>query len=131
MWRSMITIFFGLPISIVDFKSRRIPNNLLIAMFFSLEVSLLFFANSLFFSRNVQVLCLTSLAIILAATSQEFIGMGDVKLLIVIILVTKSFQQWLNIVILAIAIGLIWAGLSRNRSIPFAPSIFMAMLILI
>jgi hypothetical protein len=100
-------------------------------MFFSLEVSLLFFANSLFFSRNVQVLCLTSLAIILAATSQEFIGMGDVKLLIVIILVTKSFQQWLNIVILAIAIGLIWAGLSRNRSIPFAPSIFMAMLLLI
>ena len=57
--------------------------------------------------------------------------MGDVKLLIVIILVTKSFQQWLNIVILAIAIGLIWARLSRNRSIPFAPSIFMAMLILI
>ena len=134
MWRLGILIFFGIPISICDIMTRRIPNAYVLSMFVASEISLFLTSKSSldrlpswdFFHLNLLFLGFLVLAVCIVACAPKVMGMGDVKLLAVLILLCKSPFTWLSMACLATFFGLLWGIITRNRSIPFAPSILLA-----
>ena len=119
---------FALPICIADVKYHRIPNIYLIWMFYINGVELIFngFTSINIFIYAVIVLCLLH--------GVAGIGMGDVKLVILMCLAThlaRSFQLWLFICAIfacasiLVLLEFLLSGRIR-REIALAPAIFMA-----
>ena len=134
-----ILLLFGIPISVSDIRTRRIPNRYVLPMFVTSEIQLLLsqralsvrFWSSNFFHLNLFLLSFLVVAICLVANAPRVIGMGDIKLLAVLILLCKTPMTWLSMLCVATFFGLLWGLFTRKRSIPFAPSILLAALLLV
>jgi len=137
MWGIGIVLIFGIPISISDIRTRRIPNRYLFPMFVTSEIALLLSQNSFsirfwssnFFHLNLLLLIFLIAGICLVAITPRVMGMGDIKLLAVLILLSKNPITWFSMLFLATFFGLLWGLITRKRSIPFAPSILLATLL--
>lgn len=101
------------------------------------EIELLFHSRNLeqrfqwlgILKPNFLFLIFLILAITFVSALPGVIGMGDLKLLAILILVFNDSGEWVSMFFIATCIGLAWGVITRKKSIPFAPSIVIAALI--
>jgi Flp pilus assembly protein protease CpaA len=137
VWKFVLLLLCGIPIAVSDIRSRRIPNALLIVLFAMTEIELLFHSRNLerryqwlgILKPNFLFLIFLILAITFVSALPGVIGMGDLKLLAILILVFNDSGEWVSMFFTATCIGLAWGVITRKKSIPFAPSIVIAALI--
>ncbi len=134
--RYILVALFGLPISVIDLRSRRIPNRLLILM--SVGGVLVYFSAP----RHLlaALICTSFCALLLFPISLlrgAGLGAGDIKLIAALALILGRGAHILAALILACIFGLIQIvvqALWRRkvpRSIAFAPALIAGALIAI
>jgi leader peptidase (prepilin peptidase) / N-methyltransferase len=132
--RIVLLILFGVVISVIDVRTRRIPNRLNLAL---LILSLILYA---FHLRDLPSALVTSIffALILALTvipRREGFGGGDMKLIVVLAFLLGNAGRTLSALILAGIMALLQIGaltVTRRRrihSIAFAPALFIGALL--
>ena len=109
----ILLFFIGLRISIIDIKTHFIQN---------IDLILLFSILLIFFEINLQTGCINFLIYLLIyfLTGRK-LGFGDVKLSFILGLVFQSFLSLIYAINLSWAMGGVWALLSKQRKIAFAP----------
>jgi Flp pilus assembly protein protease CpaA len=124
-------LLLGIPIAIIDVRSHRIPNNLLALFLVGSEALRLIFDRK-HFLLSLQV---GAAALVFSAAlyllSRGRIGMGDLKLIVVLGLLLGDFARGLFAWFIALIFGLFLALCYRKRSIPFAPALLLAALLTI
>jgi len=121
-----LLIFFGLIISWKDLRTHRIPNRTLI--YFSIFTAAISYRDLSEFAQ----LCASSFLIAFLLSIVMGIGMGDVKLIALLVpLVARDHELHLTLLLICISFTSIVAAaitiLKRgtiSRSIPWAPSLF-------
>lgn len=137
MWKFAVLLLCGIPIALSDIRSHRIPNELLLYLFAMTEVGLFYDTrNSVRHHQWMEILkpngfflIFLILAITFISALPGVIGMGDLKLLAILIVMFNDSGRWLSIVFTATCIGIGWGVVTRKKSIPFAPSIVLSALI--
>lgn len=109
----MFLSFICLRISIIDIKTHFIKN---------IDLILLFSILLIFFEINLQTGCINFLIYLLIyfLTGRK-LGFGDVKLSFILGLAFQSILTLIYAINLSWAMGGVWALLSKQRKIAFAP----------
>jgi len=137
-----LLIIFGYIIAVIDYKSKTIPNNLVLAMlagwvlivipqlFFNIETTLVFLRHALF-----GLLVGGGLSILVYLISRKGLGGGDVKFIAV-----TGLYVGMNGILSSMLFGSVLAGLTgliliiikkigRKDTIPLAPFLYIGILI--
>lgn len=112
--------------SISDIKYRRIPNNLLIAaLIFLIALSLVDPQEFEFPWRNIcSVACLWITLLFLLPRVSNWIGSGDVKLILLVIAISDNGMRWdLWLLVTSLVAIATFALIRQKSSIPLAPAI--------
>lgn len=110
-------------ICIVDVREHRIPNRALVLLTLSIETHLVLLGSSPILQPHLFALLTFSVGCVVSLALRGAIGMGDIKLLALLVLLNGHLQPTLEILIYASNLALIWAIFKRKRSIPFGPSL--------
>ena len=127
----LITLYFGLRISLSDLSTRTIPNIELLPLF------VLQAFQGITHLGSLSLLAYFGLGLIGSSLVSSPIASGDLKLLGILSLRYTSIWQVEFLIFIALCVGLIWSMpiLLKNvllkesaRGVPFAPAIFMGYL---
>jgi Flp pilus assembly protein protease CpaA len=110
-------------ICIVDVREHRIPNKALLLLALLIEIHLVFSKGSSTLHSHIFALLTFFSGYGLGLTLRGAIGMGDIKLMALLTLLNAHLQSTLKILIYASVLALIWAIITRKRSVPFGPSL--------
>ena len=125
----ILLVVCGLPLATSDIRSRRIPNRTLLIMFATSELCRLIFDPRHFFHVQEVGLAALGLSCVLYLLSGRKIGMGDLKLIVVLGVVIGDFQRGFFAWFIALFAALVTALISRSKSIPFAPALIVGALL--
>ena len=116
-------ILFAPWISLADLRSHRIPNPALVALLAFIEFDALLMRLEIPAGHYLLALSIFLAGCLLNLSLRGAIGMGDVKLFALSSLLLGTLARSLTALLLAALFGLIYAGISRERVIPFGPAI--------
>lgn len=131
----MILLNLLLVIAIVDYKTRYIPNVLLLPMLAAGAITIFFIPGIVFYNPLISALVLGLIMFLINKKSNEEVGMGDVKLISCLALFF-GYPNIVTIILVSLLLGLVY-GLfimlknkqSIKTEIPFIPFVFLSTLI--
>jgi Flp pilus assembly protein protease CpaA len=125
----LLLIGFGVPIAVIDQRVRKIPNQLLVALLISSIVARVIFDHKeLWISLQVAGAGALFCALLFAIFRHR-IGMGDLKLMIVLASVLADFHRAVFGFFFSLIIGGLICLVTRKKSLAFAPALLLAALI--
>lgn len=125
----IILTLAGFPIAYSDIKSRLIPNRyLLVTLLLSIFARAIFDRNELAASLEALLITVPVVAL-LHWVFKARIGMGDLKLILLLSFMLANLPRELNAWLAALIFALITAVIMRSKRIPFAPALILGALI--
>jgi len=124
-----LLIVLGIPIAISDIRTRRIPNNLLLILILGSEVFRVIFDRPHFWI-SLQVGLVSAVACgALHGGFRGRIGMGDLKLMVVLAIILADFHRAVFGLLFALLAAGIFSLMRRRKSVAFAPALICAALL--
>lgn len=125
----LLLMAVGIPIAITDQRSKRIPNGLVLLLFGASELMRLIFDRSHFWlSQEVGGASAFTCGVLYLIFRRK-IGMGDLKLMVVLGFLLADFHRVVFGTFLALLLAGVMSLFSRKRSVAFAPALIAAALL--